>query len=194
MENWPVKFKVTGLRPHLPKVTGQFFNWPKSVVLSYLSMQVLFCCFFQVLFHSSLLGQKNYWLTKGRLPNLYLGGGGGGISNKASGAVFFVWQERMWISEEKSSIRLLPQADLGTIMRERTTPFVWYLSNVSVSYWQRRVITIDNHVKIGPLRKLTCEWKNHVMKTDNQRKNHAVDRMIDSYTFQNGNMSFAKFR
>ena len=69
-----LKFKVTDLGPRLHKVTGQFFNWPKRVVLLYLSMQVVFCCFFQVLFHSSLLGQKNYWPTEGRLPNLYIGG------------------------------------------------------------------------------------------------------------------------
>ena len=53
-----LKFKVTDLGPRLHKVTGQFFNWPKRVVLSYLSMQVPFCSLFQVLFHSSLLGQK----------------------------------------------------------------------------------------------------------------------------------------
>ena len=69
-----LKFKVTDLGRRLHKVTGQFFNWPKRVVLSYLSMQVFFRCFFQVLFHSSLLGPTNYWLTKGRLPNLYTGG------------------------------------------------------------------------------------------------------------------------
>ena len=83
-----LKFKVTDLGPRLHKVTG-----PKRVVLSYQSMQIVFCCFFQVLFHSSLLGQKNYRPTEGRLPNFYIGGGG--ISNEAAGAVFFVWQERM---------------------------------------------------------------------------------------------------
>ena len=68
-----LKFKVTDLGPRLHKVTGQFFNWPKRVVLSYQNMQVVFCCFFQVLFHSSLLGQKNYSPTEGRLPNLHIG-------------------------------------------------------------------------------------------------------------------------
>ena len=85
-------FKVTELGSRLHKVTGQLFNWPKRVVLTYLSMQVLFCCFFQVLFSQVCWDKKNYWPTEGRLPNLYKGGK---ISNEATGAVFFVWQERM---------------------------------------------------------------------------------------------------
>ena len=32
-----------------------------------------------------------------------------------------------------------------------------------------------------------------MVKTSNHRKNHVVDRVIDSYTFQNGNVSFANF-
>ena len=95
-----LKFKVTDLGPRLHKVTGQFFNWPKRVVLSYLSMQVVFCCFFQILFHSSL-DKKYYWPTEGRLPNFYIGGK---ISNEAAGAVFLCdRKEREFLCEKVQS-------------------------------------------------------------------------------------------
>ena len=44
--------------------------------------------------------------TEGRFTDL----------ERAAGVVFCVWQEQTWISMRKS----LLQADLGTIMRERT--------------------------------------------------------------------------
>ena len=77
----------------------------------------------------------------------------------------------------KSQIRSLLQADLGMIMRERTSPLFGINQMLVSDAGERRVITIENHVKIGPLRKLTCERKNHVIKTGNRRKNHVVDHV-----------------
>ena len=45
-----LKFKVTDHGPRLHKVTGQLFNWPKRVVLTCLSMQVLFVLSFKYYF------------------------------------------------------------------------------------------------------------------------------------------------
>ena len=45
--------------------------------------------------------------------------------------------------------------------------------------WQRRVITIEDQVKIRPLRKLTFGWKIMWLKLAIAGKNHAVDRVID---------------
>ena len=61
--NGQLKFKVTDLGPRLHKVpvTGQFFNWPERVVLSYQSMQVVFV----VSFKSLKLRQKYIGRPKG---------------------------------------------------------------------------------------------------------------------------------
>ena len=74
-------------------------------------------------------------------------------------------KERKFLSMRKSLIRSLLQEDLGTII------------------CLALITSIKNHLKIGPLRKLTCECENHVVKTGNRRKNHLVDHVIDSYTF-----------
>ena len=57
----------------------------------------------------------------------------------------------------KSPIRSLLQADLGTIMRERTSP-LFGINEMSVSAaGGEGSAPLKNHVKIGSLRKLTCE-------------------------------------
>ena len=57
----------------------------------------------------------------------------------------------------KSPIRSLLQADLGMIMRERTFP-LFGINQMLVSAGGRKGSSPSkNHVKIGPLRKLTCE-------------------------------------
>ena len=68
-----LKFKVTDLGPCLHKLTGQFLNWPKRAVLSYLIMQVLFVISFKYYFTQVYWGKKIIGQTEGRLPNFYKG-------------------------------------------------------------------------------------------------------------------------
>ena len=57
----------------------------------------------------------------------------------------------------KSAIRSPLQADLGTIMRERTSP-LFGINQMLLSAGGRETSSPSKtHVEIGPLRKLTCE-------------------------------------
>ena len=72
-----------------------------------------------------------------------------------------MWQERTFISMRKSPIRLLLQADLGTIMleimRERTPPLFGINYMLVSTTGGEGSSPSKNHLKIGPLTKVTCE-------------------------------------
>ena len=57
----------------------------------------------------------------------------------------------------KSPIRSLLQADLGTIMQERTPPLSGINQMLVSAVGREGSSPSKNHVKIGSLRKLACE-------------------------------------
>ena len=79
------------------------------------------------------------------------------ISNEAAGAVYFLCGRKERDFYTKSPIRSLLQADLGTIMQERTSPLFGINQMLVSATGGEGSSPSKNHVKIGPLKKLINE-------------------------------------